>query len=101
MADGYPLNPGSSVAMDRGYNDYPLFSQWTARNLFRHARNIRSEPPIRFSGEKAQKDGRCLLRRVGDRVVFQGAQTGSQRQELRRYQRERFAHSDLDTLGLA
>jgi hypothetical protein len=33
MADGFPLNPGSIVAMDRGYNDY-AFGQWTAREIY-------------------------------------------------------------------
>jgi hypothetical protein len=36
-ADAFPLNPGSIVAMDRGYNHYALFGQWTAGKLFRHA----------------------------------------------------------------
>ena len=29
LADAFPLNPGSIVAMDRGYNDYALFARWT------------------------------------------------------------------------
>lgn len=28
------LNPGSIVAMDRAYNDYEMFGQWTARGVF-------------------------------------------------------------------
>jgi hypothetical protein len=28
------LNPGSIVAMDRGYNDYQLFADWTARGIY-------------------------------------------------------------------
>ena len=31
MADAFTLNPGSIVAMDRGYNDYELFVRWTCR----------------------------------------------------------------------
>jgi hypothetical protein len=83
MADAFPLNPGSIVAMDRGYNDYALFGQWTAREIHfvtrlkdnaayevvedcvvPENRGIRSDQLIRFTGEKAQKDCPCLLRRV-------------------------------------
>jgi len=83
MADAFPLNPGSIVAMDRGYNDYALFGQWTAQEIYfvtrlkdnavyevveectvPENRNIRSDQLIRFTGEKAQKDCPCLLRRV-------------------------------------
>lgn len=28
------LNPGSVVAMDRGYNDYSLFGSWTSKGIF-------------------------------------------------------------------
>jgi hypothetical protein len=28
MADGFPLNAGSIVARDRGYNDDALFGKW-------------------------------------------------------------------------
>src|SRR5437764_1275231 len=34
MADAFPLNPGSIVAMDRGYNDYALFGRWTAQEIY-------------------------------------------------------------------
>jgi len=83
MADAFPLNPGSIVAMDRGYNDYALFGRWTAQEIYFVTRlkdnaayqvinqcavpanrNIRSDQLIRFTGEKAQKDCPCLLRRV-------------------------------------
>ncbi|HVI79204.1 MAG TPA: IS4 family transposase [Candidatus Acidoferrum sp.] len=83
MADAFPLNPGSIVAMDRGYNDYALFGRWTAQEIYFVTRlkdnaayqvtnqcavpanrNIRSDQLIRFTGEKAQKDCSCLLRRV-------------------------------------
>jgi hypothetical protein len=83
MADAFPLNPGSIVAMDRGYNDYALFGRWTAEEIYfvtrlkdnavyeveqecgiPENRNIRSDQLIRFTGEKAQKDCPCLLRRV-------------------------------------
>ena len=82
MADAFPLNPGSIVVMDRGYNDYALFGQWTDQKIYfltrlkDHAayevlaegpvpanRNILSDQLIQFSGEKAQKDCPCLLRR--------------------------------------
>jgi Transposase DDE domain/Domain of unknown function (DUF4372) len=83
MADAFPLNPGSIVAMDRGYSDYALFGRWTAEEIYfvtrlkdnavyeaeqecgiPENRNIRSDQLIRFTGEKAQKDCPCLLRRV-------------------------------------
>jgi Transposase DDE domain/Domain of unknown function (DUF4372) len=83
MADAFPLNPGSVVVMDRGYNDYALFRNWTAQEIYfvtrlkdnavyqveqecgiPENRKIRSDQMIRFSGEKAQKDCPCLLRRV-------------------------------------
>lgn len=83
MADAFPLNPGSVVVMDRGYNDYELFRNWTAQEIYFVTRlkdnaayaverecavpanrNIRSDQLIRFTGEKAQKDCPCLLRRV-------------------------------------
>jgi len=83
MADAFPLNPGSIVVMDRGYNDYALFGKWTAQEVYfvtrlkdnaayevveecavPKNRNILSDQLIRFTGEKAQKDCPCLLRRV-------------------------------------
>jgi hypothetical protein len=83
VADAFPLNPGSIVAMDRGYNDYALFGRWTAQEIYfvtrlrdnaayevtnecavPKNRNIRSDQLIRFTGEKAQKECPCLLRRV-------------------------------------
>jgi hypothetical protein len=83
MAGAFPLNPGSIVVMDRGYNDYALFGKWTTEEIYfvtrlkesaafevvqpcavpQH-RNILSDQLIRFSGDKAQKDCPCLLRRV-------------------------------------
>src|SRR5271170_5623582 len=83
MADTFPLNRGSIVAMDRGYNDYGLFGKWTAEEIYfvtrlkenaaydvveecavPQNRNIRSDQLIRFTGLQAQKDCPCLLRRV-------------------------------------
>ena len=83
MADAFPLNPGSIVAMDRGYNDYGLFGKWTAEEIYfvtrlkdnaayevvnecavPENRGIRSDQLIQLTGEKAQKDCPCLLRRV-------------------------------------
>src|ERR1700683_2651761 len=34
MADAFTLNPGSIVAMDRGYNDYGLFFNWTTEEIY-------------------------------------------------------------------
>jgi len=83
MADAFTLNPGSIVAMDRGYNDYALLGRWTAQEIYfvtrlkenaayevleecevPKDRHILSDQLIRFTGNKAQKDCPCLLRRV-------------------------------------
>jgi hypothetical protein len=83
MADAFPLNPGSIVAMDRGYNDYALFGAWTERKVYfvtrlkdnaayevlaegpvPKNRPIRSDQLIQLTGGKAQRDCPFLLRRV-------------------------------------
>ena len=83
LADSFPLNPGSIVAMDRGYNDYSLFARWTERKIFFVTRlkdnaayeildeapvpanrNIRADQLIQFTGGKAQTDCLFPLRRV-------------------------------------
>jgi len=83
MASAFPLNPGSIIVMDRGYNDYALFRTWTDEGIYFVTRlkenaayevreqapipanrNIRADQLIRFTGEKAQKDFPFLLRRV-------------------------------------
>jgi hypothetical protein len=94
MAEGFPLNPGSIVAMDRGYNDYGLFGRWTDQKIYFVTRlkdnaayevqekgplpahrNILADELIQFTGNKARKDCPCLLRRVvvwdpaGDREI--------------------------------
>jgi hypothetical protein len=94
MADSFPLNPGSIVAMDRGYSDYALYGRWTGRKIYfvtrlkdnaRYEvlaegpvpanRNIRADELIRFTGDKAQQDCPYPLRRVvvwdavGDREI--------------------------------
>jgi hypothetical protein len=77
------LNPGSIVAMDRGYNDYQLFGDWTAAKIFfvtrlkRDAdyqvvacqplpahRPIRADEHIRLVGAKARKKCPDTLRRI-------------------------------------
>jgi hypothetical protein len=94
MADSFPLNPGSIVAMDRGYSDYALYGRWTGGKIYfvtrlkdnaRYEvlaegpvpanRNIRADELIRFTGDKAQEDCPYPLRRVvvwdavGDREI--------------------------------
>lgn len=78
-----PLASGSIVAMDRGYNDYRLFSYWTGSGIYfvtrlkenadyvvvkeqaiPKNRNILSDQLIRFNGEKAKKDCPHILRMV-------------------------------------
>src|SRR5438445_10680129 len=94
MADAFTLNPGSIVAMDRGYNDYELFGKWTVEEIYfvtrlkenaaydvveqcavPQDRNIRSDQLIRFTGAQAQKDCPCLLRRVAVWDVVNQRQT--------------------------
>jgi transposase len=77
------LPAGSIVAMDRGYNDYRLFGQWTQAGIWfvtklksntsyavvekRRAlpeRNILSDEMIRLSGQAAEKKCPHRLRRV-------------------------------------
>jgi hypothetical protein len=94
MAHSFPLNPGSIVAMDRGYSDYALYGRWTDRGIYfvtrlkdnaRYEvldsgplpanRNILADDLIQFTGDKAQKDCPYPLRRVvvwdavGDREI--------------------------------
>jgi Transposase DDE domain/Domain of unknown function (DUF4372) len=83
MAESFPINPGSIVAMDRGYNDYGLFGQWTERQIhfvtrlkdnaayevletavIPANRNILSDQLIQFTGDKARRDCPFPLRRV-------------------------------------
>ena len=83
MADSFTLNPGSIVAIDRGYNDYARFGRWTQEGLLRHPpegqcrlyevvsefeipqnRNILADQLIHLTGVQAQNDCPCLLRRV-------------------------------------
>jgi len=78
-----PLNPGSIVAMDRGYNDYSLFGDWTARGVFFVTRlkddtrydvvesravpagtNVRADQVIRLASEAGTRACPYLLRRV-------------------------------------
>ena len=77
------LNPGSIVAMDRGYNDYGLFGKWSDQGVFFVTRlkegaayevvdstmgplprNILADELIRFTGPKAVQDCPNLMRRV-------------------------------------
>jgi hypothetical protein len=83
LAESFPLNPGSIVAMDRGYNDYGLFGQWTERQIHFVTRlkdnaayqvleeaavpanrDILSDQLIQFTGDKARRDCPFPLRRV-------------------------------------
>jgi hypothetical protein len=83
LAGAFRLNPGSIVAMDRGYNDYALFGRWTMAGIYFVTRlkekavfevveectppahsNILSDQIIRLTGAQAQIDCPCLLRRV-------------------------------------
>src|ERR1019366_5897585 len=83
LADSFRLNPGSIVAIDRGYIDYALFARWSMGGVFfvtrlkdnaafevveeceiPQNRNIRADQLIRLTGVKAQADYPDLLRRV-------------------------------------
>ena len=83
LADSFRLNPGSIVAIDRGYIDYALFGRWSMAGVFfvtrlkdnaafevveecqiPQNRNIRADQLIRLTGARAQADYPDLLRRV-------------------------------------
>jgi IS4 transposase len=83
LADSFRLNPGSIVAVDRGYIDYALFARWSMAGVFfvtrlkenaafevvedceiPQNRNIRADQLIRLTGVKAQADYPELLRRI-------------------------------------
>lgn len=88
VAKSLQFNPGSIVAMDRGYNDYTLFGRWTERGVYfvtrlkenaayrtieqrtvPQRRGILSDEIIRLSGVKAEEKCPHPLRRV---VVWDG-----------------------------
>ena len=77
------LAPGSIVAMDRGYNDYKLFSHWTENKIYfvtrlkenadyivfaerqiPQNRNILADQFIVFAGHNAQKNCPHVLRKI-------------------------------------
>ena len=83
IARQIPLAPYSIVAMDRGYNDYQLFADWTENQVFFVTRlkdnadytvvekrripanrNILADELIRFNGYYAQKKCPHILRKV-------------------------------------
>jgi hypothetical protein len=83
LADCFALNPGSIVAMDRGYTDYALFGRWTIAGVFfvtrlkdnaafaieaefaiPENRHIRADQIIRLTGVRALTDCPGPLRRV-------------------------------------
>lgn len=83
LADSFALNPGSIVAMDRGYTDYALFGRWTLAGVFfvtrlkdnaafvvetefatPQNRNIRADQIIRLTGVQAHIDCPGPLRRL-------------------------------------
>lgn len=83
VARKVPLQPGSIVAMDRGYNDYKLFAYWTENGIFFVTRmkenadytvlevrtppltgNVLSDELIQFTGYNAKKNCPYTLRRV-------------------------------------
>lgn len=83
LADSFTLNPGSIVAMDRGYNDYALFGRWTIAGIYFVTRlkdnavfevvdecespanrGILADQIIQLTAARAQTDCPCLLRRV-------------------------------------
>jgi hypothetical protein len=83
LADSFTLNPGSIVAIDRGYIDYALFGRWSMAGVFfvtrlkdnaafevaeeseiPQNRNIRADQFIRLTGAQAHADYPDLLRRI-------------------------------------
>jgi hypothetical protein len=83
LADAFAWNPGSIVAMDRGYTDYALFARWTLAGVFfvtrlkdnaaysveaelavPEKRNLRTDQIIRLTGVQAQSNCPGPLRRL-------------------------------------
>jgi DDE family transposase/uncharacterized protein DUF4372 len=77
LADSFLLNPGSIVAIDRGYIDYALFCRWSMAGVFFVTRlkdnaafevveecEVPQNRNIRANGAKAQADYPDLLRRI-------------------------------------
>ncbi|RLB76415.1 MAG: IS4 family transposase [Deltaproteobacteria bacterium] len=83
VARKFPLAPGSIVTMDRGYNDYSLYSFWIKKGVYfvtrmkenadyiteevrpvPQGRNVLSDELILFAGLKAQDDCPHILRRI-------------------------------------
>jgi hypothetical protein len=83
LADSFRLNPGSIVAIDRGYVDYALFGRWSMAEVFfvtrlkdnaafevveeceiPQNRHIRADQFIRLTGAQARADYPDLLRRI-------------------------------------
>jgi hypothetical protein len=83
IAKKVPLSPGSIITMDKGYNDYRLFSSWTESGIYFVTRmkdnavydvveersvplhkNILSDELIVFTGTGAKEKCRHVLRRV-------------------------------------
>ena len=83
LADSFRLNPGSIVAIDRGYIDYALFARWSMAGVFfvtrlkdnaafevvedceiPQNRNIRADQFIRLTGTQAHANYPDLLRRI-------------------------------------
>ena len=83
IARKVPLSPGSIIAMDRAYNDYKLYAQWTENNIYfvtrlkdnadymllevrdvPQNRNIIADDLIMFNGYYAQKNYPYPLRRI-------------------------------------
>lgn len=83
IARKVPLSPDSIVAMDRGYNDYGLFSYWTENHIYfvtrlkdnadytvvenrdvPKNRNILADQLIIFNGHYARKHCPHILRKV-------------------------------------
>jgi len=83
VARKVPLTPGSIIAMDRGYNDYKLFSDWTEKGIYfvtrlkdnavytvikdliiPKNRNIICDQYIEFTGTGAKEKCSHVLRRV-------------------------------------
>ena len=83
IARKVPLSPGSIIAMDRGYNDYKLYAEWTENEIYfvtrlkdntdymlleelqvPKNRNILADQLIMFSRYYAQKNCPYPLRRI-------------------------------------
>ena len=74
------LKPGSIVAMDRAYNDYEMFSQWTDAGIFFVTR-LKSNAVYEVVEEREVPQGRNILQ---DRIIRLSGDAGKRCEHMMR-----------------